>query len=528
MKYEYDYEDASVMYEQYGPEPPLRVNAKYIPATNKLVLGNPFYEALPVLKPYNRADYIVRFPFEPTKAGEGSDMDRKDEVYGIDDVRVPYKFQESVLDNFRATLIRAARDHEKMAYKDPSVIVMNDREQEQSLSFMPPNDGDVGNGFCFVGFPGSTKTSTICNILEKYPKVIVHKWKNGGVSTQVPIVRVVCQPNDNLATLFENIGERLDKLLGNSMEHHCTKLVHRENSLTGKASAVTNLLVAYNVLVLVLDEVQELDFKKNKSTSFHALVTIVNRAKCALVSVGTQEALEKVYSEWYAGDRAGEYIDTSPYCMDRNHVKGFLQVLFSTQWFDEKVSLTNDIVDAFVDCTGGSMRKMKALYIAATRDYISNRLTRQITVNGNYFRSIAISKWDRLAKIIQEKQSEYKRLNERLRLASSKKEQEEIQKAIDQNAAKSALIVASLEEGTGPERLKLKAKEYFAIKDKVVNDSDLEDVCCKVYDKYFANKDTTYMVKKVVKSFDGKNQATKVKDFFPADKTQKEMILEGN
>ena len=131
----------------------------------------------------------------------------------------------------------------------------------------------------------------------------------------------------------------------------------------------------------------------SKMTWGEAVVSIVNKVKCGLISIGTQDALERVYSEWYAGDRAGNNIDTSSYCLDKKLISDILRALFVTQWFDEKVELTDDIVNAFFECTGGSMRKIKALYIEATQKYIIGRKKKHITVDGNFFREVALQRW---------------------------------------------------------------------------------------------------------------------------------------
>ena len=532
MTFEYDYEDTGVVFEQYGRKPKKHVDAKYIPSTNPLTLGNPFAEALPVIRPYDSSDYIVRVPFKPSKAGEKDAEERVEELIAIDDVRVPFPFQQEVLRSFRTLLLRSAREHLKMVNEQGFSIYINNREEYQDISFTQSLNGDLGNGFCLVGFPGSTKTTTISELISLYPQVIIHHWKNRGISTQVPIVRVVCDPNDNLSKLYDNIGENLDTLLGNTCEHYCGRIVQREKSVIGKANAVANLLISYNVLALVLDEVQELDFQKNRSSSFHSIVTIVNKAKCGLVSVGTQEALQRIYSEWYAGDRAGEYIDTSKYCIDKSFTRDILRVLFATQWFDRHVELTEKIVDVFFECTGGSVRKIKALYTAANRQYIINRAeNKKDKVDENYFRDIAVRKWDRLGKIIERNKKEYIELNQKLQEAKTKQRKQTLNEALEKCRLKGAERVAYLSEGDNAGALLSRCTEHLEIEGRKVNSADLEAICYEVYDKYSDTEEMTFMIKKVISRCKGKRYRSAVKDMYEADAKStnvRQEILSGN
>lgn len=529
LSFHYEYSDK--MYEQYGKKPPHFVEAKYVEAKNSCMHGNMFYEALPVLRPYDSRDYIVRLPFTPSKAGEADEETRLEEVIAIDDIRVPLAFQEDVLRGFKTVLYRACRERIKMAIEKCAPLVVSDKLLQQGLSFSQSTEGDVGNGFCFVGFPGSTKTTTIDNVLSMFPKVIIHKMEGVGISTQVPIVRVNCDPNDNLSKLYENIGVRLDDLLGNSTEHYCEKMVHRETTVVGKANAVANLLIAYNVLVLILDEVQELDFKKNQSTSFHSLVSIVNKVKCGLISIGTQDTLERVYSEWYAGDRAGNNIDTSSYCLDKKLISDILRALFVTQWFDEKVELTDDIVNAFFECTGGSMRKIKALYIEATQKYIIARKKKHITVDGNFFREVALQRWAKLGIIIKHNRDEYVRLNERLKKAASAKQEKEINDAIRHLEYQYAEQVAGFNKDSEIETLISKVSEHLMIENKPINRADLESICIDVYAKYSDKNDMVSLVRKVLSRCKSIKPPKKVKDMYQETELVtdlKNRILNGN
>lgn len=497
---EYTYEDFTL--EQYGPVPPTRVEAKYIPAKLESMRGNPFYEALPVLKPYSSIDYTVLPQIQPLGPDEDEDL-RMEQVLELDDIRIPYSFQKDVLQAFKSVLHRAAKEKMQMVSEGTCTVVANDKEIEQSFSSVTSQRGDVGNGFCLVGFPGSSKTTTIQKVVSMYPKVIKLNFKDGSSTTMCPIVTATCEVNGNLSTVLESIAAGMDTSLGNNTEHYCLKMVKKESSLEAKANAVANLFVVYNVMVLVLDEVQEM-VMNNKSSSFRTIAAIVNKSKCGLVTVGTQEALYKLYNEWYTGDRAGDTIDTSVACRDRNLVIAALSVLFNYQWFNEKVELTNDIVNTFIDCTGGSIRKIKSLYISATREYIKAK--GNATVDGMFFREIAYRKWHNLQAIIRLKEQEYTLF--RARIESSKGAAREALEAQwkDRDAKYAELAAGTQNSDSEPlQNLINEVIKHYEIAGKKVNELDLKDKCMHVYN---SNRDkgltTVALVKKVVSQFNPK------------------------
>lgn len=507
MKFQYHYEDETVTVEQYGTEPDTRVTAKFLPARQASLRGNPFWECLPVLPPYCATDNYVPFPYEPT-GPDGDDEERIEELDDIDEVRFPFGFQDEIQRKALRVLRRAAKDRMEMLYGNESTIVAGNRKIRQDAAFLPSTAGDVGNGFCIVGFPGSMKTTSMDRFLKRFPKVIDLKFDDGRKMLMVPILHLTAPASGSLSALYESGGKALDDLMGNTEEHYCAKMVAREQTVGGKADAFASLLIAYNVLVLVVDEIQEMAGPgKNKSSSFHSLVTIINQTKCGLISIGTHDAVEKVYEEWYGGDRAGDYIDTTKVCMDEELIGNALKILFKWQWFDEKVDLSDgavfaDICSAFMDCTGGSMRKIKALYKAANEECIKNRREHDIVVNGAFFRDVASRRWPALLPIMRLQKKAYEDYIKRLKSAKTK---EDSQKAEEDNK-KSNLKFAEMKAGAksgdndGVQNLIEAMKEHLKIEGKNVNQDNLEIICREIYTKYQDKCDDPVELEKKVMS----------------------------
>lgn len=540
MRFDYHYEDETVTVEQYGSKPDARVTAKFLPARQASLRGNPFWECLPVLPPYDAKNNYVPFAYEPT-GPEGDDEERIEELDDIDDVRFPFGFQEEIQRKALRVLRRAAKDRMEMLFGNGSTIIVGDRKVNQCASFLPSTDGDVGNGFCLVGFPGSMKTTSMNSFLKKYPKVIDMKFDDGRKMLMVPFLYLTAPASGSLSALYDSGGTALDALMGNKEEHYCEKMVKREHTVGGKEAAFASLLISYNVLALVVDEVQELAASgKNKSSSFHSLVTMVNQTKCGLISIGTQDAIDKVYEEWYAGDRAGEPVDTSKVCLDKELIGDALRILFQWQWFDEKIDLAdkavfNDIRDVYVDCTGGSMRKIKALYKAANERYIKNRKTHDIVVNGSFFRDVATDRWPTLIPIMRIQQKRYNDLIKRLNRAKDPETKQQIEEAIEADNRLFSEIKAETESGdnSGVNNLMAAMNKHLQVEGKNVNQDDLEMICREVFTKNRDKcEDPVDLEKKVMTRLKSrrclKNPKT-IKPLYDVEPTDvKNAILNGN
>ena len=540
MKFVYHYED-SVQTEQYGPEPPARVRAKYLPAKKGNLMGNPFWEALPVQKPYDSREHYVPFPYAPT-GPEGDDDERIEEIDDIDDVRIPFGFQDEIQRKTLRVLRRAAKDRMDMLYGESATIVVGNRKIQQGASFISSTAGDVGNGFCVVGFPGSMKTTSMDEFLKKYPKII-ELWSDDGRKPilMVPILHLTAPASGSLSALYDSGGRALDALMGNTEEHYCAKMVERERTVGGKESAFAALLIAYNVLAIVIDEVQEMAAAgKNRSSSFHSLVTMVNKTKCGLISIGTQEAIDRVYEEWYAGDRAGEPVDTGKVCLDEELIGNSLKILFQWQWFDNRVDLNDpavfkDILKAFVECTGGSMRKIKALYKAGNEEFIRNRRTHEITVNGAFFRDVATRRWPSLLPIMRLQKKAYEANSKRLKNANTQEERQDAENELEKSIKAFAAMKAGMEPGDdkGIQNLMKMVQEHLRIDNRCVNPVDLESVCIEIYTKYREqHEDSLVLVGKVITRLkNGRHLRTlkQVKDLYDVESVNmKDSILDGN
>lgn len=401
MKFEYDYVDGP---EQYGHEVPAQVKARYVrEETDKKLQGFPFWEALPVFPPFDPQKHTVNLE----DLGAVPDWDTPDEtkldiLNMLDYVRINLPFRKMIEHYIRRTLLVSYRDRADYLQVRSVPIVENDELSDQQLCFSTPLGGLVSNGVTVTGWSGCGKTTAVDETLMKLPRIIVHEL-NGRRMKQVVYVKLDCLANSNLRSLLDSFGSHIDELFGNTGNVYYN-MIHKEKTLGGKSEAVIRLIKEFAIGLLVLDEVQMLEFDSGKESSYTSLMTIVNKTKVGLVSIGTDEAVAKLYGYWHTARRAGVNVPADEYCLDDGFVMPIIAKLFKWRFFDKQMPLTADIMKAYRDCSGGTVEKLVSLHKEVVTDYIKNGKT--ATVDGDYIRSVAFRKWKNLETIIEKKTKE--------------------------------------------------------------------------------------------------------------------------
>lgn len=117
------------------------------------------------------------------------------------------------------------------------------------------------------------------------------------------------------------------------------------------------------------------------------------------------------------------------------------------------------------------MRKIKALYEEATVEYIQNRRKRNITVNGAFFRDVAIRRWPALLQVMRLQRKEQERLYERLRHAKSPETRKEVENTIDESKKRFFGMKAGIPEGEdkGAEELAGAMSDYLRVENRYVD-----------------------------------------------------------
>ena len=198
--------------------------------------------------------------------------------------------------------------------------------------------------------------------------------------------------------MYIAIGHALDIALHNLNDRYSTE-IDKQRTLGKKALKVQELIEKFKIGCLILDEIQEISFDSINENSFNSLLTIVNNTKIALISVGTEEAYDKMHNSLRLCRRAGAPISSQLYCNFRKngiidhsdpnerYFRLLLSGIFKYQWFDKRVDLTEDIINAFYDVTRGIIDQIITIYILVHVEYFKNTVKPKI--NGDFIHKVA-------------------------------------------------------------------------------------------------------------------------------------------
>lgn len=167
------------------------------------------------------------------------------------------------------------------------------------------------------------------------------------------------------------------------------ELIRRTAGLGKKQARVETLIERFNIGMVILDEIQLLDFKSNKESSFESLMVIMNNTKVAMTVVGTEDAYQKMFTKLRTARRLENYIKGSLYCDNKTfYEESILADFWDYQWFDKRVELTSEIADAFYEATHGIIALTASLYISVQDEYLKTEENNRPVINADYINQV--------------------------------------------------------------------------------------------------------------------------------------------
>ena len=108
--------------------------------------------------------------------------------------------------------------------------------------------------------------------------------------------------------MLDSFGAELDKILHNTVPVYENE-IKRQKSIGNKINVVSRLIEVFNIGMLILDEIQLMDFNSTKEASFEAILTITNNTKISLITLGTEDAYQKMFPNLRTARRTGMLIN---------------------------------------------------------------------------------------------------------------------------------------------------------------------------------------------------------------------------
>lgn len=372
----------------YNNEP---VNAIYIDTGTQDRL-NPFIAALPPAK-NNEADLIRNY----TKGLIGYDyknvplMSNSEKIMAVNELKTKFRvclsFQKQLEDVFHSSLINSYRLRYLQRDINTYITVQLQNKEKHIHQKLWGDSADAANSsFALLGYSGVGKSTSLKQLLSTYPQVIIHKLPDGDELPQIVYLAVNCIPNSNFNQLYISIGKAIDRALGNITPFYET-IIERKRNLSQKMEKVIELIETFSIGIILLDEIQLIDFKHTRENSFEGLMTIVNSTKVAITVIGTEDSYFKMFSNLRNARRVGTLINANNYIENKLYFKNLVEYLMHYQWFDSWVECSDELVATFKDCSYGIIDQLINLYVMMHIHYFQIQGNKPI-IDSDYIKMI--------------------------------------------------------------------------------------------------------------------------------------------
>lgn len=350
------------------------VKARYRRASNEFDRGNPYIEALP--EPREGRDTLRAYTVSVRGIADSIGAKRSDilsQVTLLRQLRFPLPFHQRLEDECYTSIINSYRDRHVIEDKNVDLNVGRINDEMTTHQVLV---GDVAAatdaGFHMIGYSGCGKSSALKILFANYPQYIVHERDDDTRFPQITYLVVTCQANSNFKALYESIGRAIDRAIGNITPVYEVE-IRKASGLAGKADLVRRYIEQFAIGIIIFDEIQLIDFDSTKENSFEGLMTLANQTKVAIAVVGTEDAYDRMFTKLRSARRLGSKIEASAYCGDKDYFRVLTANLFKYQWFDEKITVTNELVDALYSYSAGIVDQLIGIYMYMTLDYLTAR-----------------------------------------------------------------------------------------------------------------------------------------------------------
>lgn len=215
---------------------------------------------------------------------------------------------------------------------------------EENRTIIKQGAGQV-LGKLIIGVSGGGKSTGTELTLKHIPQVLVHRNTSEKYiqHEQITWLKVECSPTGSIKGMCMKIIGEIDRILG---KNYSARVSGGRVNVDILMMEIKHLSILHSIGVLVIDEIQHLKATKDNEKVLNFFLTLSNEINLPIIYIGTQEAVQKVFSKnhRYArrveGDGAIEYG-----FLTREDFDDFLTDLWDYQWTKYETELTDEIKD---------------------------------------------------------------------------------------------------------------------------------------------------------------------------------------
>ncbi len=242
-----------------------------------------FYESISSRKPPSR-EYILTFPRHVRKQY----LDKIPPDFVVPNRRL-YNVYELIHTSINSCY--SSRNPAKISTKDD----LHRNYRDFATQFKENYTSTYSKSSLLIGVPGVGKTTTINVAYSLFTKALQQEF-NDESFIQIPIVKIECPKDGSIKDLCENFFIEVDEILGR--KKYQIEYCKNRDTASDRVVAMSKLVVAHRIGVLIVDEIQHLSQAKSGGSEMmlNFFLNLDNTLHIPIIIVGTPEALD-LFSE---------------------------------------------------------------------------------------------------------------------------------------------------------------------------------------------------------------------------------------
>ena len=200
-------------------------------------------------------------------------------------------------------------------------------------------------GKLIIGVSGGGKSTGTELTLKHIPQVLVHPNTSEKYiqHEQITWLKVECSPTGSIKGMCMKIIGEIDRILG---KNYSARVNGGRVNVDILMMEIKHLSILHSIGVLVIDEIQHLKVTKDNEQMLNFFLTLSNEINLPIIYIGTQEAVQKVFSKNHRYARRVEGDGDIEYgFLTREDFDDFLTELWNYQWTKYETELTDEIKD---------------------------------------------------------------------------------------------------------------------------------------------------------------------------------------
>lgn len=265
-------------------------------------------------------------------------------------IYVPSKMSQEIYSKLYLALIRSLQK------KQSDLVMLQQKNNFNRIQQKSYYGGIIGgsDSFSIIGGSGIGKSSSIFRAIDLISEKEVVEIRNP-YTRIIPCLIVQCPFDSSTKGLMLEILRKVDQLLESKYYENAIKTKATTDVLIGCVSQVA----LNHIGLLIIDEIQNICNSKNGKTLVGSITQLVNNSGISICFVGTPECKNFFYQAMHLARRTMG-LEYSALSFDTEFIL-FCKIIFQYQYMEERISITDKIIEWLYEHSSGNVSIVVAL-----------------------------------------------------------------------------------------------------------------------------------------------------------------------